>query len=169
GPRSPTPSCASCASCPATSRSARSATACTSRPTRSRRRRCPPTASWTSAAGRRPWRADAPSASWTAERSGQQLRLLVGELLVGQDALVAQRRELLELGDRVLLGGRRGRRGRRLLVDDLLGCGLLRIAVLLAPSPGLPARDAVAYGRRCAGDDGGAGDPAEQTWHFVHS
>src|SRR6185312_4318289 len=94
----------------------------------------------------------------------EDLGLLRRELLLGEDALVLQRRELLELRDRVGLG--RGG-GGRLLVDRLLGVLLLRVllVVLLRPARGLAARDAVADGGGRPGDDGGAGYPAEQSWH----
>src|SRR5215203_4910348 len=75
---------------------------------------------------------------------GEDLRLLLGELLLGEDALVLQVRELLELGDRVGRcrgGGRRLRvllRRRRLLLVLLL--------VLGGPAVGLAAGDAVRDG-----------------------
>src|SRR3954454_14798067 len=103
------------------------------------------------------WAAACPGASpGTGSRptaSGQDARLLDGELLLGQHARVPELSELLELLKRVGgLSGRRGRRRRRLRV------GLLRL-VLRGPAVGLAPRDAVADAGGGAGDDGGAGDP----------
>ncbi|MCU0234949.1 MAG: hypothetical protein MUE90_13070, partial [Thermoanaerobaculales bacterium] len=98
--------------------------------------------------------------------------------------------QLLELGDEVRAAGRgRCLRRCRLLRSGLLGgehlllreglllcvllllvlllgvrLGLLRL-VLLGPAVGLPARDVVRHGGGGAGDDGGAGDPADQSGH----
>src|SRR3954452_554760 len=84
----------------------------------------------------------------------EDLGLLVGELLLGQDALLLQLAELLELLDGV---GRRGRRRRRRRV---LGLGRLLLVFLLLPAVGLAPRDAVADRGSGAGDHGGAGDAA---------
>src|SRR3954452_17150400 len=98
-----------------------------------------------------------------APSSPEQPALLGGELLVGEDALVAQLGELPELRHRV--GGRRfGRRRRRRLV----GVAAAGVRVLGGPARGLAARDAVADGRGRAGHDGGAGDPAKQSGHVLN-
>src|SRR5436190_21143832 len=93
----------------------------------------------------------------------QDLRLLLGELLVREDPLLVQGPELLELLDRVRRGGR-----RRLLVGRLLVGGLLG-GVLLRPAVGLAARDAVADAGGRSGDHRCAGDAAKQSGHGVPS
>src|SRR5262249_38332542 len=91
----------------------------------------------------------------------EDLRLLRRELLLGEDALVLQLRELLELRDRI--GRNRGGRGRPGLRRRSLLVVLL--LVLLGPAVGLAARDTVRDRGGGAGDDGGAGDPAEESGH----
>src|SRR5215212_3006726 len=74
----------------------------------------------------------------------EQLGLLDGELLVRQHALLLERGQILQLGDRVRGDGRR-----------LLRVAPARLLVaLLLPAGCLAARDAVAHRRRGARDDG---------------
>src|SRR5215218_1621978 len=89
------------------------------------------------------------------------------ELLVGEDALVAEGGKVFELLDRIGRGSCRRSGG---LVDGLRfgirGLGLaVGIVPLLLPALGLPARDPVTDGGGGAGHDGGAGDPAKQSRH----
>src|SRR3954452_7882788 len=93
-----------------------------------------------------------------AQLLAEDLGLLVGELLLGQDALLLQLAELLDLLDRVGRRGRGGRRRRGRL--GVLRLGRLLLVFLLLPAVGLTPRDAVADGRRGTGDRGGAGDAA---------
>src|SRR4051794_10701341 len=92
----------------------------------------------------------------------EDLALLGGELLLGEDAVVAQLGEVPELLDRVALGlGGRVRGGCRLRL------GVLLLRFVAGPPPRLTAGDAVADGRRGSGDGRGAGDPANQSGHGV--
>src|SRR5215210_7408953 len=93
------------------------------------------------------------SLGWSAE----QLCLLRGKLLVGQDALAVQRGDLLELLDRV--GGRRG--GRLLVSGFRVPLLLVPARVLCAPARSLAAAHSVRDGGRCAGDHRRAGHPAK--------
>src|SRR3954447_1704968 len=88
----------------------------------------------------------------------EDLGLLRRELLLGEDALVLELGELLELLDGIRL--RLGRRRRVDLLRLRLGVGLL-----LRPAVGLPARDAVADRGGGSGDGCGAGDAAKQSGH----
>jgi hypothetical protein len=89
--------------------------------------------------------------------SVEELGLLRGELLVGQDTLLPERRELLELVDR-----NRGCGRRRRLVVAALGLVVLGLGLRLAgPTPLLTAGDAVADGRGGSRGDGDAGDAAQ--------
>src|SRR3954451_3003323 len=91
----------------------------------------------------------------------EDLALLELELGVVEDAGVVQLPELAQLGELgVGVGPRRRGRGR-----GRLGVLLLRFALglLVGPPVALPSRDAVGHGGRRAGDDGGAGNPAEQS------
>src|SRR5690242_11072502 len=92
---------------------------------------------------------------------GEQLRLLRLEFLFCQDTAVAKLAQLLQLVDRIGRR-RRSRSGSRLRLFDVLLLGLL-----LRPSRGLTARDAVADGGRGSGDDGSAGHSSEQSGHGV--
>ena len=103
----------------------------------------------------------------------EDLRLLLGEFLVGQHSLLV---ELCDLGEQVDVDGPRVRRwsgwGRRILLGRillgrvLLGrvlLGRVRGLILLRPAPLLPARHAIAHGGEGAGDDGGAGDATDES------
>src|SRR5262249_26376096 len=99
------------------------------------------------------------------------LRLLRLELGRGEDALVLQVGELLQLADAV---GSCGRRGRcrlllrvRLLLLVLLG--LVLLFLLFRPAIGLPARNAVRHRGGSAGDHRGARGHAEQSRHYSSS
>src|SRR4051812_14451726 len=108
--------------------------------------------------GGRGWGQEDPPPRAAAQSLAEDLGLLVGELLLGQDALLPQLPELLELSDGVGRRGRRGRRRRRR--RRVLRLGRLLLVFLLLPAVGLAPRDAVADGGRGAGDHGGAGDAA---------
>src|SRR5690606_9471292 len=97
-----------------------------------------------------------------------------------EHALVAQRAELGELLDARVHAGRRGggrrgggrRRGQGRVLRRrcvLRGRRVLRLllGLLLGPAARLAAGDAVGHGGRGPGDDGGARDTAEQSWHEV--
>src|SRR5215217_282809 len=100
--------------------------------------------------------------SVAARRSAEDLGFLGRELLVRENPLLVQRGELLQLLDRIRP------RGLGLVVALRLRVAALRLAVvLLRPPVRLPARDAIADRGRCAGDHGGAGDAAKQSWHGV--
>src|SRR4029077_8704536 len=76
----------------------------------------------------------------------QDLRLLGGELLLGQYAGRLELAELLQLLQRVGRGARRRRRGGGLLVGGLLvGRLLVLLRLLIRPAVGLPARHAVRH------------------------
>src|ERR1700742_4982843 len=92
--------------------------------------------------------------------ASEDLRLLGRELLLCEDPLLLELREVLELLDRV---ERRCRR-RRLAggLGLVVGGGVLR-----GPARGLPAGHAVADGRRGTGDGGGSGDAAKLSGHEV--
>ena len=103
-----------------------------------------------------------PDQTWRCPRTKRTCQVAVGsplgaenlgflgrELLIGENALVAEASQLLQLRDRI------GRRlGRRLLVR-LLGVLLL---LLLRPAVRLPARDPVRHSRGRSGDRGRPGD-----------
>src|SRR3954451_8476939 len=91
--------------------------------------------------------------------SRQYPRLLGPELLLGQDALITELGELLELLDHTLPAVGRGRRGSLVLL------GRSFLGLLLRPAVPLPAADAVGHGGGGTGDDGRAGHAAEQSWH----
>src|SRR3954447_26101828 len=95
---------------------------------------------------RGPWsqpRASAGRLEGTAPSAAQQLRLLRGELLLGEDALGFQLAQLLQLVD-----GRAGGGGGRRL-SGLFG---LLLFFLFAPALALPARHSIADRGRGAGD-----------------
>src|SRR4029079_16564632 len=95
-------------------------------------------------------------AGWSFS-AGKHLRLLGRALVLGEDALVLQRGELLQLRDGV------GRWRRRLLRD---GGRFGLLALLLAlPTVCLSARHSVAHRRRRPGDDGDASGSAKQSRH----
>ena len=92
--------------------------------------------------------------------SAEELGLLRRELRLGEDALLLELAELLELGDDVDRWRGRSRRGSHLLLVRrvALGGGL---GVLVGELGGLASLHATADGGGGPGDDGGAGDPAE--------
>src|SRR5262249_27312817 len=91
------------------------------------------------------------------------------ELCLGEDALVLEFTQLLQLGQLIARIGRRcGRTARRgLLVSGLLFVGLLLVGLLLLcrPAAGLPARDPVRHGCCRAGNHRGACNPTNESWH----
>src|SRR5436190_1696494 len=110
---------------------------------------------------------DAPAATAVRATGGsaaQDPSLLGRELLVGEDSLLLQGGQLLELLDAILTAGssRRSRsRGLRVLLRRV--GGLLLVAPALSLAPAHPVRDRGGG----SGDDRGAGDTAKQSWHWV--
>src|SRR4051794_13647444 len=96
--------------------------------------------------------------------------LLSLELIVREDTLLLQRREILELGQLVVHARFRRCRWRwrwrcvhRLLLLRLLL--LVRLLVLLGPASGLAPRDPVGHGGGRAGDRSGSRNSANKSWH----
>src|SRR5215217_7462905 len=97
--------------------------------------------------------------------SAEDLGLLRRELLLGEDALVLERSQVLELLDRVLAtAADRGRgRGRGVL----LGRRLVGLLFLCGPPVCLAAADAVRDSGGGTRHRGSAGHSAEESWHVV--
>src|SRR6201999_502914 len=84
------------------------------------------------------------------------LRLLIGELLLGEHTLVPELAQLLQLVDRRGAGGR----GLR---------GLVSSCVLLGPFPFLAPAHATCDGGCRPGDGRRATHPSQQSWHLERS
>src|SRR5688500_2098538 len=90
--------------------------------------------------------------------------LLGRELLVGEDSLLLQGGQVLELLDTTFSAGGRRRRGG--LRWGGVSLGRVRSRVLGSPTFSLAPAHSVRDGGGGADDDGGAGDAAKQSWHW---